>query len=172
MLPLKFPHAGHKMLICVIWSSRTHAHNRQHVTRSRRGANALIRGCITHREVSCVLTRSGGAGERTRLHTRRWLHACMMMRRRRDAERASKRETRFQSNYLSICSHSTRTVRMEKELERARLCRRPLYAYTHSHHGTEEQANFKHATSSSTKFILLLNILKKSNTHTHTRSCN
>ena len=87
----------------------------------------------------------------------------MRSEREQERERDAAFSIKLLIDLLTLNSHSQNGKRARK----SRLCRRPLYAYTHTG-TTQEQANFKHATSSSTKFILLLNILKKSNTHTHT----
>jgi len=89
----------------------------------------------------------------------------MRSEREQERERDAAFSIKLLIDLLTLNSHSQNGKRARK----SRLCRRPLYAYTHTG-TTQEQANFKHATSSSTKFILLLNILKKSNTHTHARA--
>jgi len=117
------------MLICVvvIWSSGAHAHNRQHVTRSGRGANGLIRGgasliarCRVYSLAQVERRRAKGRHEIAHKALAACMHDDETPTRCGASESKRERETRrFQSNYLSICSHSTRTVRMEKELERA-----------------------------------------------------
>jgi hypothetical protein len=119
---------AHKMLICVvvIWSSeRTHTTDNMSlaaagVRTASLGGASLIARCRVYSLAQVERRRAKGRHEIAHKALAACMHDDETPTRCGASESKRERETRrFQSNYLSICSHSTRTVRMEKELERA-----------------------------------------------------